>query len=33
MNRIKDVPKENEISQTWVAKQLNKSFNSFNENA
>lgn len=30
LNRIKDVLEEKGISQTWLAKKLNKSFNSVN---
>ena len=33
MNRIKEVLKEKGISQTWLAKQMNKSYNSINEYA
>lgn len=31
MNRIKEVLKERGISQTWLAKQLGKSYNTINE--
>ena len=31
MNRIKEVLKEKGISQTWLAKKLDKSYNSINE--
>ena len=31
MNRIKEVLKEKGISQTWLAKQLGKSYNTINE--
>ncbi|GEM63892.1 transcriptional regulator [Sphingobacterium faecium NBRC 15299] len=31
MNRIKEVLKEKGISQTWLAKKLNKSYNTVNE--
>jgi len=33
MNRIKKVLKEKGISQTWLAKQMGKSYNSINEYA
>ncbi|MVZ61959.1 helix-turn-helix transcriptional regulator [Sphingobacterium humi] len=33
MNRIKDVLKEKGISQAWLAKKLNKSYNTVNEYA
>ena len=33
MNRIKEVLKEKGISQTWLAKQMDKSYNSVNEYA
>lgn len=33
MNRIKEVLKEKGISQTWLAKQMGKSYNSINEYA
>jgi len=33
MNRIKEVLKEKGISQTWLAKKLNKSYNTINEYA
>jgi putative transcriptional regulator len=33
MNRIKEVLKEKGISQTWLAKQLDKSYNTINEYA
>lgn len=33
MNRIKEVLKEKGISQTWLAKQMNKSYNTVNEYA
>lgn len=33
MNRIKEVLKDNGISQTWLAKQTGKSYNSINEYA
>ena len=33
MNRIKEVLKEKGISQTWLADQLGKSYNSVNEYA
>jgi len=33
MNRIKEVLKEKGISQTWLAKQLNKSYNTIKEYA
>ena len=33
MNRIKDVLKEKGISQAWLAKQLEKSYNTVNEYA
>lgn len=31
MNRIKEVLKEKGISQTWLAKKLDKSYNTINE--
>lgn len=31
MNRIKEVLKEKGISQSWLAKKLDKSYNSINE--
>lgn len=31
MNRIKEVLKDKGISQTWLAKQLGKSYNTINE--
>mgnify|MGYP000096835120 FL=1 len=31
MNRIKEVLKEKGITQTWLAKQLDKSYNTVNE--
>lgn len=31
MNRIKEVLKDKGISQTWLAKQMGKSFNTINE--
>jgi transcriptional regulator with XRE-family HTH domain len=31
MNRIKEVLKEKGISQTWLAKQMGKSYNTINE--
>lgn len=31
MNRIKDVLKEKGISQAWLAKKLDKSYNTINE--
>ena len=33
MNRIKDVLKEKGISQTWLANQMDKSYNTINEYA
>lgn len=33
MNRIKEVLKEKGISQTWLAKQMDKSYNTINEYA
>ena len=33
MNRIKEVLKEKGISQTWLAKKLDKSYNTINEYA
>ncbi|HET8829638.1 MAG TPA: helix-turn-helix transcriptional regulator [Pelobium sp.] len=33
MNRIKEVLKEKGITQTWLAKQINKSYNTINEYA
>ena len=33
MNRIKEVLKDKEISQTWLAKQASKSYNIINEYA
>ncbi len=33
MNRIKDVLKEKGISQAWLAKKLDKSYNTVNEYA
>lgn len=33
MNKIKEVLKEKGISQTWLAKQLDKSYNTINEYA
>lgn len=33
MNRIKEVLNEKGISQTWLAKQLDKSYNTVNEYA
>ncbi len=33
MNRIKEVLKEKGISQTWLSKHLDKSYNSINEYA
>ena len=33
MNRIKEVLKEKGITQTWLAKQLDKSYNTVNEYA
>ena len=33
MKRIKEVLKEKGISQTWLAKQMDKSYNSVNEYA
>ncbi len=33
MNRIKEVLKDKGISQTWLAKQMGKSYNSINEYA
>lgn len=33
MNRIKEVLKEKGISQTWLSKQMDKSYNSINEYA
>lgn len=33
MNRIKEVLKEKGISQTWLSKQLDKSYNTNNEYA
>ena len=33
MNRIKEVLKEKGISQTWLAKKLDKSYNTVNEYA
>lgn len=33
MNRIKDVLKEKGISQTWLAKKMDKSYNTINEYA
>lgn len=33
MNRIKEVLKEKGITQTWLAKKLEKSYNSINEYA
>lgn len=33
MNRIKEVLKEKGISQDWLAKKLNKSYNTINEYA
>jgi transcriptional regulator with XRE-family HTH domain len=33
MNRIKEVLKEKGISQTWLAKQLDKSYNTIKEYA
>ncbi|MCC5917847.1 MAG: helix-turn-helix transcriptional regulator [Cryomorphaceae bacterium] len=33
MNRIKEVRKEKGISQTWLAKKLDKSYNTINEYA
>jgi transcriptional regulator with XRE-family HTH domain len=33
MNRIKEVLKKKGISQTWLAKQLDKSYNTINEYA
>lgn len=33
MNRIKEVLKEKGISQTWLAKQMEKSYNTVNEYA
>ncbi|HKM93128.1 MAG TPA: helix-turn-helix transcriptional regulator [Prolixibacteraceae bacterium] len=33
MNRIKEVLKEKNISQTWLAKKLDKSYNTINDYA
>ncbi len=33
MNRIKEVLKEKDISQTWLAQKLDKSYNTINEYA
>ena len=33
MNRIKEVLKEKGISQTWLSKQMDKSYNTINEYA
>lgn len=33
MNRIKEILKEKGISQAWLAKKLNKSYNTINEYA
>ena len=33
MNRIKEVLKEKGISQTWLAKRIDKSYNTMNEYA
>ena len=33
MNRIKEVLKDKEISQTWLAKQTGKSYNTINQYA
>lgn len=33
MNRIKEVLKDKGISQTWLAKQMSKSYNTINEYA
>ncbi|MEZ4888328.1 MAG: helix-turn-helix transcriptional regulator [Chitinophagales bacterium] len=33
MNRIKEILKDKGISQTWLAKQIGKSYNTINEYA